>query len=81
MKCAFWQLMGLLLLVGFVATYWPYIALFVAVFVATLWWLSDRRKRAIDAACRKHKEAALASRADRQARGDSGLYGQYPPAA
>lgn len=80
MRRAFWQLMGLLLLVGFVMAYWSYIALFVAVFVATMWWLDDRRRRGVDAAVRRHKAAALASRADRQARGDAGLYGQYPPA-
>jgi hypothetical protein len=80
------QLIGILLLVGFVLKYWWVIALVLA--AVAVWKFGPgvwaRHEAAV--AAERHRLAAIAARADEQHRlvtqGDErGVYGDYPPAA
>jgi nitrate/nitrite transporter NarK len=87
-----WQLVGVLLLIGFVGAYFWWIAAIAA--VVALAWMARAAFRSIEATeaedaqraqAEARRQAAVARRADRQHRwalaGDErGVYGAYPPA-
>jgi hypothetical protein len=80
------SLFVLLIVVGFIATFWWLVLLALAAIGAgLLLWLGHQRK--LDASSRQRREhAALVARADEQhawvlAGDDRGFYGDYPPAA
>jgi hypothetical protein len=81
-----WQLIGTLLLVGFMLKYWWLIALVLTAVAVWKygpgWWARHQA----DVAAQSRRSAEIRARADEQHRwmmggDDRGVFGQYPPAA
>jgi hypothetical protein len=81
-----WQLIGTLLLVGFMLKYWWIIVLVIAVVVVVKrgpgWWAAHQASVKVE----QERVAGIAARADQQhawvmAGDPRGAYGDYPPAA
>ena len=79
------QLVGTLLLVGFVLKFWWLTVLTVVVVVAVRWGPGMHRRYQAAVAAERRRVAQLGARADEQHRwvlagDDRGVYGAYPPA-
>jgi hypothetical protein len=79
------QLIGTLLLVGFMLKYWWLIALLIAAVAAWKYGPGLWRRHQADVAAQTRRNAEICARADQQHRwtmgdDDRGVFGQYPPA-